>query len=476
MPKIVREDIDNLNAVLTVTIEQNDYKTKFIDELKKYKEKAHMKGFRKGKTPLSFVKKMYGKQVLSQIVTEMMQNEVIEYLDKEDAIRFLGQPIPNENQELIDFDPKELDDYEFKFDVGKAPTFEVKGASETDEFEITLVEVTDDMVDESMAGARKQGGERIFSEEEILEEDLVKLSVKELDGGVVKEDGRTSEFSIFVEKVVNEDTKKELLAKKKGDTLHLNVFELEDVDEDHVKKYFLGMEAEEMDTKVGADYEATIIEVSRVKLGEMDQAFFDKAFGEGIVSSEEEARAHIKEEISKQYRTQSESILFREIREELMAKNQEEIQLPNEFMKRWLKISSKENTEELVNRDYPNFAENLKWSLIKGDLAKRFEVKVSEAEVINELENRVRGYLRGMGGEEYVKQTVERLLEEPGRAEQVQEELMDSQLFKALMENLVINEKTVSFDDFKAIVDDINKKEEEKRAEKAALEAAEEEE
>ena len=58
--KIERTDFDELNAQLQVIIEPEDYLDRFKDELKKYKSKAHLKGFRKGKTPMSSLKKMYG--------------------------------------------------------------------------------------------------------------------------------------------------------------------------------------------------------------------------------------------------------------------------------------------------------------------------------------------------------------------------------------------------------------------------------
>ncbi|MCB0548779.1 MAG: trigger factor family protein, partial [Phaeodactylibacter sp.] len=119
MPKVVREDIDNLNAVLTVTLEKEDYESKFNSELSKYRKQAHMKGFRKGKTPLSVLKKMYGKSVLADVINEMLQKELYGYLTGEN-INILGQPLPSDSQEPIDFELRELHDYTFKFDLGLA--------------------------------------------------------------------------------------------------------------------------------------------------------------------------------------------------------------------------------------------------------------------------------------------------------------------------------------------------------------------
>ena len=110
MPKVVREDIDTLNASLTISISREDYAPTFEQELKKYRDKAHIKGFRKGKTPMSFLKKAYGQSVLSEVINEMLQKELITFM-QEDPAAYLGQPIPSEDQPPIDFDVKELEDY-----------------------------------------------------------------------------------------------------------------------------------------------------------------------------------------------------------------------------------------------------------------------------------------------------------------------------------------------------------------------------
>ena len=134
MPKVVREEIDNLNATVTITLEKSDYQPKFKSELNKYRQKAHMKGFRRGKTPLSVVKKMYGKAVLAEVINEQLQKELFEHLN-EDKLDILGQPLPSEDQEQIEFDLKDMSDYVFKFDLGIAPEFEVEGLDKKNSFQ-----------------------------------------------------------------------------------------------------------------------------------------------------------------------------------------------------------------------------------------------------------------------------------------------------------------------------------------------------
>ncbi len=461
MSKIVREDIDKLNAVLTVTIDQKSYEPKFLEELKKYRDKAHMRGFRKGKTPISFLKKAYGKGVLSEIVHQLLQEEISNFFQNTEA-SFLGQPIPTKDWKAIDFDARDLEDYEFKFDIGVAPEFEIQGIESIKAFEQYVIEVSDEKVEEDLERIRKSKGERSFAEEDIQENDIVELTVKELDGDDLKEDGWESKFSILVSEISNEETKKALLAKKKGDSLKVNVFDLEDNDEEYVKKYFLNMTEADLEegVEVGQFFEATIESASRIIPAELNQEFFDSHFGEDKVTSEEEAREEIRKDIAAFYEGQAESVLFRNIHKDLIAANKEQIPLPDDFLKRWLVTSSEQNTEELVERDYERFSDNLRWSLIKGKLAEKHEIKLEEEELREAFRAQIMGYLGGNlnafgGNMDFLESTVDRMMQDTAQLNQVSEELMDKKVFSALKENFAISDKSISIEDFTVVLEEI---------------------
>ena len=109
MSKVVREDTGDLTATITVQLERSDYEPKLNTELKKYREKAHMKGFRKGKTPMSVIRKMYGKGVLAEVINDLLQKELFDFIDQE-KLSLLGQPLPDEGQPQVDFDLQNLND------------------------------------------------------------------------------------------------------------------------------------------------------------------------------------------------------------------------------------------------------------------------------------------------------------------------------------------------------------------------------
>ncbi len=450
MTKVVREDIDNLNAVLRVNLTKGDYDAKLKSELNKYRKKAHMKGFRKGKTPMGLVKKMYGNAVLVEVINEMLQSSLSSYMSEEN-LNILGQPIPSASQEEMNFDINDLQDYHFAFDLGLAPEFEVQGLSADNSFERYAVAIDEAMIDDDLMGVRKRIGERTQVEDDIEERDMVSLNAEELDGDQLKENGWATTFSILVDNLANDDFKEDIKKKKKGDKIRFNIYELEkDRDAAYVEKYLLNIGENDDASGIGAHFEAEIGEITRVVPATLDQAFFDKAFGEGIVKSEEEARTKIESEIQKYYDRQSESLLFRDFQNNLIEQNP--LTLPDQFLKRWLKESNENVDAETIEKEYDSFAENLKWSLVRAKTVKKFDLKVGEEELFEGFKDRVRQYFGGYGDELVILNTANRLMEDEKQVDQMYQELISDRLFNAIREVVTINDKAIGSKEFDEVI------------------------
>ena len=369
MPTVVREDKDALNAVLTITIEKEDYELNFKKELNKLKDRGAIKGFRKGKTPLPFLKKMYGKGLLSEIVTDLLHKELTEVV-KDQEINFMGQPIPTEGQAPTSFDYDNMSTYTFQFDLGVAPDFEVKGLDLGTEYDYYKVKIGDDKVNERLESARKHFGERVETTEPIEEDDMVNFSAVELDGDAPKADGWKTTFPILVNRIADGSVKDELKGKQKGDKISFNVFELEEkTSREFVKKYLLNFTQADIDegTETGEMYEGTIESVTRQDLAELTQEFYDKVFGPGEVTNLEDANALIAKSLGGSHQGQADSLLYRELRTRLLDLNRDAMPLPDDFIKRWLKISHEQKADKLLS-DYDNFADGMRWTLITNKL------------------------------------------------------------------------------------------------------------
>ena len=452
MPTIVREDIDNLNAVITLTLDKSDYEGRWLEELKNYKGKAQMKGFRKGKTPLSVIKKMYGKPLLAEVVNDLVQTKLSEYLKEED-LNILGYPISSQDQELFDFDLKNLGEYVFKFDLGMAPEFDVQGAGEEDSYSRYDVVISEDMLNDEVENARRQLGKQEEVEEDILENDIIELDVKELDGDKVKEGGVSNTFSVLVSAISDEGVKETLLKSKKGDSLKVNLLELEEkANDEYVRNYYLGLDKEDT-TEFNAKFEATVNSVKRLVPAEMDQEFFDKFFGEGEVSSEEEAREKIKENIKVHYDKQADALLFRDQQEALMDKNP--MELPEAFLKRWIKVSNEHKvSDEQVEKEFPDFRKSLQWSLVRGKLLRQFDLKIEEADIRKKIADEVKGYLAGQNfvNDDFINNMVDRMMGDEEQVNRAAENAITDKLAEALAEKVTITPQEITIDELNEVI------------------------
>ena len=450
MSKVVRVDKENLSAELTMTITKDDYVPKLDSELKAYRKKAHMKGFRKGKTPMGVIRKMYGQSVLAEVINDTLQKTLTKYLTDE-KIEILGQPLPSDDQKELNFDISELQDYEFKFDIGLAPEFELKGLSADSSFDRYAVEVPVSMLEKEIEQARTKSGERVSVDTTIEDNDVVTLNAEELDGDAVKEAGWASTFSVLVNTIADEAVKAEILQKKVGDKIRFNVFSLEkNSTPENVRKYLLNVTDVDSEVEIGEEFEGTIEEVKRIMPAEINQEFFDKTFGEGNVKSIEEAHSKFEEEITKYYDKQSESLLFRDFQDFLLEQNN--IETPDVFLKRWIKASNEQATDEVIDNEYENFVKNLQWSLIKGKVVQQFDLSVNEDEIFEGFKDRVRGYFQGYGDELIVLNTANRLMEDKKQVDQLYQELMSDKLFEAVKEVFSIKDKKISAEDFDAVI------------------------
>lgn len=450
MPSIVKEDHDALNASLTINISKDDYLAEFNQELKKYRKHAALKGFRKGKTPMSVVRKMFGRAILGEVVNKALEKELTEYLYSGE-IDMLGQPIPSDEQATIDFDLADMGDYEFKFDLGLAPSFELQGLDESTSFERLKVSPDEEKLQEELMNLRRRMGESKEVEDPVEEEDIITVHAVELVDGTPKEGGVENEFTLFVRNA-SANVQAELIGKEIGAELEVNIYELEENNaESHVRKYLLGLE-EDDDREVSPTFSLTITKVSRFELAELNEEFFEKAFAEGDVSNEEEALAKIADDYNQYYANQVDALLFRDFQEHLMETHQ--LELPDEFLKRWLVLSSEQNTPETVEAGYTGFAKNLQWTLIRQKLIERLDIKVEEEEVRAAFAEQVKGYFGGQNPEwlndEMISGMVDRMMGQQKEVEQKFEELATDKIHDQLKEIFTLTDVVVTPDELEA--------------------------
>ena len=440
---IKQEKIDDLNAVISIKIEPNDYQDRVKTILKDYGKQANIPGFRKGAVPFGMIKKMHGKAVLAEEINKLLVDNLYQYIDSE-KLQVLGNPIPNKDESPLE-DLNDGDSFEFKYDVGISPSFDVKL---TDKFKMdyyTIV-VDDELLDKYIGDLARRYGS--IKEVEVAgENDMVNVSLDELDeNGEKVEGGIHHHTSIGIDYLENEKAKKNLIGKKIGDSFEVDPRDYSKGDADLAA--MLNVDRSKL-KNVGNRFRFNVKKIHELTATTVDQEFYDKLFGPGTVTTEEDFRARLKEDLEKTLENDSDKLLLKHLQEKL--KDKLKLELPNEFLKRWLVMTNEEVTEQNIDDDYDNFSDGMKWQLIENQIIRENELKVEYPEALERTKMLFHNQMSQYGsevGDEELENAAKNYLEKNEDSRKITEQLMFEKLLKLYKDTLNLKTKEVSFDDF----------------------------
>ncbi len=441
---VVEEKIDALNAILRIKVASEDYAEKVEKTLSSYRKEANMPGFRPGKTPMSLIKKKYGKGVLAEELNKVV-NESLHNFITTNNLNILGNPLPKEDEEVVgDFNNPA--DFEFAYEIGISPEFDIK-LSKKDKFDYLKVAIDKDMLDKEVENMAKRYG-KLVSSEVVEETDMVLGQFDELDGKEVKEGGVSNSSTISMEFVEDAKTKKALVGKKPGDELTIDPKSVSKGDSDMAA--MLAIQEEEV-AGISNKFRFKITEVKKMVPAAIDQALFDKLFGEGAVKSEKELRERISDDLSKMFNNDSDRVFGQKVTDELVTKTK--FDLPEEFLKIWIKASSKEEiTEEQIEKDFDSYKNSLKWQLIQNKLIKDNDLKVDPSEAVaytkSLLVNQFAQYGMPAPEEAELEAQAKNVLGNQEEANKIYDNLYSVKIMGHLKEVVKVNEKEIPYDKF----------------------------
>ncbi|MDD3079910.1 MAG: trigger factor [Paludibacter sp.] len=442
---IVRKDIDQSNVVLTLQVAKADYSEKVDKTLREYRKKANIPGFRPGMVPVGLLKKMYGKAVMAEEINKLVSDELYKYIH-ENNINMLGEPLPNEEQKMIDFS-NEDDDLEFIFDLGIAPEFEVE-LSKKDKVKFYEIAVSDEMIDNQVKSYTSRFGKYI-QEEVVEEKDMVKGEILELEDGKVKEDGRKLSDAVLTPAYMKDEAQKAaFVGTAKGAVV---VFNPAKAFENETEVSSLLKISKEEAKEITSDFQFTIDGITRYYEAEVNQELFDKVYGEGIVNNEEEFRAKVKENIKDSLLGDSEYKFGQDARDMLIAKY-ESLVFPDVFLKRWVLETNKNITPETLEEDYPKMIADLKWQLIKDKVAKANDVKIENADIEDYAQKITRAQFAqyGMVGmdDELIANYAKDMLKKEDTVKNIIEKVAENKVLEIVKSAVKLDTKEISIEDF----------------------------
>lgn len=441
------QNIDKVSALLTVKLEKADYQEKVDRELKNFRQNAQVPGFRKGMVPMSLVKKMYGKAVLAEAVNKTLSEAVYHYI-KDNNLNVLGEPLPNEEkQQDIDFDT--MEEFEFFFDVALTPEFTIE-LDANDKVDYYTIDVTEEMVNQQIKAYTQRNGK--YEKVDAYEgNDMMKGLLAELDAdGNTKEGGIQVEGAVMMPSYMKNDEQKAIFAQAKvNDVLVFNPYKAWDGNAAELAS-LLKIEKDAA-VEMKSDFSFQVEEITRFVEGELSQEIFDQVLGEGVVTTEEEFRAKVKELIGRQFVAETDFkflIDARKMIEEKIGK----LEYPDAILKRVMQLNNPDKDEKFVEENYDKSIDTLTWHLIKEYLTKANGIRVEEQDIINMAKEATRAQFAQYGmmnvPEDILENYSKEMLKKKEQIDGLVDRVIEAKLAAALKSQVTLNHKTVSVADF----------------------------
>lgn len=437
---------NTVSGIIKVEIVKADYAELVEKNLRSMRQKANMPGFRKGMVPMNMIKKMYGKHVLVEEVNKLVSENLFKHI-RENNLNILGEPLPNETeQKEINFDTDE--DFEFCFDVALAPAIDIN-LTKRDKATLYQVAINEEMVNQQVESYKANFGS-YDQVEDIEEKDLLKGTVAELENGTVKEGGIVTEDAILMPMYIKDEAEKaKFMEAGLNSIIIFNPNKAYEGAETEIAS-FLKVEKDQV-AEMTSDFSFEIKEITRHKPAELNQELFDKVFGEGVVSSEEEFYNKIKESLSEQFAPQVD-YKFMEDSRELLLKKAGDLEFADDLLKRWLLVANEKNTAEKIEDDYPQIIEDLKVHLIKESIIKKNELKVEDADVTNLAKRVAKAQFAQYGmlsvPEDVLDNYAQDMLKNKETLQNVIDRAVEDKLTAWLKEHVKLDIKEVSMEEF----------------------------
>ena len=436
---------DKINGLMTITLETADYQPEVDKTLKDYRKRANIPGFRPGQAPMAMIKRQFGPSVKVEAVNKLLGEKLYEYV-RENKIQMLGEPLPSEQQEQLDFESDQP--LTFKFDIAVAPAFEAK-LSAKDKVPFYNIKVDDKLIDQQVEMYQSRGGQYEKVEQYDDEQrDMLKGDLREIDGTIEVAD------AVLMPQYIKVDDQKKLFKDcKLGDIITWNprkAYPESDVEVSSLMK----IQKDEVKDHEG-DFTFQITEISRFVKAEVNQTLFDQVFGEGNVKDEKEFRQKIADQISEQFKADSDYKFLLDIREH-MEKKVGKLEFPEAILKRVMMNNNKDKGADFVEKNFDASIKELGWHLIKEQLVAAQDIKVDDADLKNVAKEAARAQFAQYGmsniPDEYLENYASEMLKKRENVDGLVDRAVDVKLTAALKSVVKLDEKDITLEDFQKML------------------------
>ncbi len=452
--KISVEKIDELNGIIQVDIKKNDYAERVDKALRDLRKKMNLPGFRKGNIPMSIMIQRYGKSVIVEEVHKLLSEKLTGYIADND-LKLFGEPLASKTKKNI-ANWEDPEDFTFFFDIANIPEIEV----EIDKSVTSLLyKITPDdkIINDYIKNYQHKFGE--YKETDSIDTNHLVYGqfVQMGKDGKTVENGLTVEDALILPRYIqDEKVKNDFLKLSVGGSLVFNPMQAIKNETELANLFKIDKsEVEKLDT----DFSYTINKITKFEPAEINTALFEKVYGKDAVKDEAEFRNKIKEEAEHNLAHESDYQFKIDLKKTILEKFP--INLPEDFLKRWLIETAEDKskiTDEILEKEFPVFSDNLKWSIILDSLAKKLNIQISEEEINEGAKHYTRQQLYQYGlyqiTEEQVGEYTKEILKNRNEANKIIEGIRESKVIEQVKTLITIKNKKISLEDFNKLLEE----------------------
>lgn len=440
--KIVREQREQNNSLIKVTVSEADYGPAVEKALHDYKRKANIPGFRPGMVPMGVVKKMFGKGVLAEQSYRAASNAAFEYLQKEN-IDFLGDVIPSDEQG--DFDFENATEFEFLFEIGEAPEVKID-LSDKDKLAYNRIKVDKKMHDEYRSNYLRRFG-RLADADKVTSDEALSVTL---------DNGEMNVADAYVGLIsLTEEQRKPFIGKKAGFKTTVNINEL--YPNPAQRAAILQVKEDELEG-INPEFTLEITNIRKFAEPELNEEFFKTAFPAGEITTEAALDEFIDVEIGRELSHESDYLFTLQVRDFLVKKAN--LTMPEAFLKRWLyTINEGKFPMEDIERDFPQFLQMFTWNYLQKHFIKADNLAVTKEEAAAEAKALAQAQFAQYGmpsaPSEMLDNFAQKILEDKNQGQKIYEKLYEVKVVELVKSKVKVSEKAVSADEFAKLAKEI---------------------
>ena len=421
-------------SVIKIEISPKDYQEKVQNILNDYRKKANIPGFRKGFVPIGMIKKQYELPVKVDEINKMVQNELGKYITN-NKISIIGSPIPSENH-IVNWKDEKIN---LNFDIALKPTFKISFKPKK---QIIYYQITADesMVKNQVETYQNQYGKLITVQS--IQNDTNIIGVFEC-----KEIDYKKEANFKSNQLVNSIFKKSFLNAQVGQTLNLKPAKIFKNEGDLQR--IAGLEKEKLNDISFINFKIT--ELNKNEKAEAKSDFFKKVYPKENIKNLKDFKAKIKEDIEKQFSNQSDQKFLNDVSESLI--NETKISLPKDFLKKLMKLNSKDEiSDEDLENEYTKSENGIKYQLIEENLMIENNIEVNSNSIkefaTKMIKNQMAAYGQNNPDEKELNSILGRILSNQEEVKRISNQIISEKLLAIYKEKIKKKNKKVSYKEY----------------------------